>query len=103
MAQRMATLSTSDHAMPVTQAPPAILVADKIAMRFVTAGGELAALDNISFDVAPGEFLAVIGPSGCGKSTLFNIIGGLLGGYDGRVAVAGEKISGPHPSIGMVF
>ena len=103
MAQRMTTLSTSDHAMPVTQAPPAILVADNIAMRFVTAGGKLTALDNISFDVAPGEFLAVIGPSGCGKSTLFNIIGGLLGGYQGRVAVGGETISGPHASIGMVF
>jgi NitT/TauT family transport system ATP-binding protein len=99
----MATLSTSDRAMLVTQAPPAILVADNIAMRFVTAEGELTALDNVSFDVAPGEFLAVIGPSGCGKSTLFNIIGGLLGGYQGRVAVGGETISGPHASIGMVF
>jgi len=89
--------------MLVTQAPPAILVADNIAMRFVTAEGELTALDNVSFDVAPGEFLAVIGPSGCGKSTLFNIIGGLLGGYQGRVAVGGETISGPHASIGMVF
>src|SRR3984885_6321091 len=103
MAQRMTTRSTSDHAMPVTQAPPAILVADNIAMRFVTAGGKLTALDNISFDVAPGEFLAVIGPSGCGKSTLFNIIGGLLGGYQGRVSVGGETISGPHASIGMGF
>jgi NitT/TauT family transport system ATP-binding protein len=103
MAQRMATLSTSDRAMPVTLAAPAILVADNIAMRFVTAEGELTALDDVSFDVAPGEFLAVIGPSGCGKSTLFNIIGGLLGGYQGRVAVGGETISGPHASIGMVF
>jgi NitT/TauT family transport system ATP-binding protein len=34
---------------------------------------------------------------------LFNIIGGLLDGYDGRVSVAGETIRGPHPSIGMVF
>jgi NitT/TauT family transport system ATP-binding protein len=99
----MATLSTSDRAMPVTPAAPAILVADNIAMRFVAAEGELTALDNVSFDVAPGEFLAVIGPSGCGKSTLFNIIGGLLGGYQGRVAVGGETISGPHASIGMVF
>jgi NitT/TauT family transport system ATP-binding protein len=99
----MATLSTSDRAMPVTQAAPAILVADNIAMRFVTAEGELIALDDVSFDVAPGEFLAVIGPSGCGKSTLFNIIGGLLSGYQGRVAVGGETISGPHASIGMVF
>jgi NitT/TauT family transport system ATP-binding protein len=57
----------------------------------------------VSFNVTPGEFLAVIGPSGCGKSTLFNIIGGLLSGYDGRITVAGETVSGPHASIGMVF
>ena len=45
----------------------------------------------------------MIGPSGCGKSTLFNIIGGLLEGYQGRVTVAGETVKGPHASIGMVF
>jgi len=47
--------------------------------------------------------LAVIGPSGCGKSTLFNMIGGLLADYDGRISVAGEKVRGPHAAIGMVF
>jgi NitT/TauT family transport system ATP-binding protein len=57
----------------------------------------------VSFDVQPGEFVGVIGPSGCGKSTLFNIIGGLLGGYEGRVTVAGETVTGPHASIGMIF
>jgi NitT/TauT family transport system ATP-binding protein len=51
----------------------------------------------------PGEFLGVIGPSGCGKSTLFNIIGGLLDGYEGTVQVAGERVFGPHKSIGMIF
>ena len=45
----------------------------------------------------------MIGPSGCGKSTLFNIIGGLLDEYEGRVSVAGETVRGPHPSIGMIF
>jgi NitT/TauT family transport system ATP-binding protein len=51
----------------------------------------------------PGEFLSVIGPSGCGKSTLFNVMGGLLGGYEGRVTVGGETVRGPHASIGMIF
>jgi NitT/TauT family transport system ATP-binding protein len=105
MGQNMAAVSTSNRAMPLPQADSghALLVVDDIVMRFGSAEDGVTALDNVSFTVAPGEFLAVIGPSGCGKSTLFNIIGGLLGGYDGRVAVAGEKVYGPHASIGMVF
>jgi NitT/TauT family transport system ATP-binding protein len=98
----MAAVSTSSR-VPTAQAAPAILVVDDLSKRFANAESELVALDQVSFTVAPGEFLAVIGPSGCGKSTLFNIIGGLLSGYQGRVAVAGETISGPHQSIGMVF
>jgi len=81
----------------------AILVVDNIVKRFETPDGALTALDDVSLTVAPGEFLGVIGPSGCGKSTLFNVIGGLVDGYDGQVRVAGETVSGPHPSIGMVF
>src|SRR5579862_4413752 len=101
----MATVSTANRVTTLRQAEssPALLTVDDIVMRFGSAEDGVTALDNVSFTVAPGEFLAVIGPSGCGKSTLFNIIGGLLGGYDGRVAVAGEKVYGPHASIGMVF
>jgi len=104
----MAVVSTFNRVVPLSPVPQAgtgsaILVADDIVMNFHTAEGDVTALDHVSFDVAPSEFLAVIGPSGCGKSTLFNIIGGLLGGYDGRVTVAGQNISGPHASIGMVF
>ena len=80
-----------------------ILVVEDIVKRFDTPDGALTAIDRVSFDVAPGEFLAVIGPSGCGKSTLFNVIGGLLDGYQGRVSVAGETVRGPHAAIGMVF
>ena len=100
----MATVSTANRVTPLPQADsgPALLVVNDIVMRFGTAEDGVTALDNVSFTVAPGEFLAVIGPSGCGKSTLFNIIGGLLGGYDGRVAVAGEKVYGPHASIGIL-
>jgi NitT/TauT family transport system ATP-binding protein len=105
MGQNMAAVSTSNRVTPLPQAEsgPALLAVENIVMHFGTAEGGVTALDDVSFTVAPGEFLAVIGPSGCGKSTLFNIIGGLLGGYDGRVAVAGEKVYGPHASIGMVF
>jgi NitT/TauT family transport system ATP-binding protein len=80
-----------------------ILVVEDIVKRFETQDGVLTAVDHVSFSVEPGEFLAVIGPSGCGKSTLFNVIGGLLDGYDGRVVVDGEVVTGPHRSIGMIF
>jgi NitT/TauT family transport system ATP-binding protein len=99
----VAVVSTSNRAMPVHAAAAPILTVQAITMHFGTAEDGLTALDNVSFDVAPGEFLAVIGPSGCGKSTLFNIVGGLLSGHQGRVAVGGETISGPHAVIGMVF
>jgi NitT/TauT family transport system ATP-binding protein len=80
-----------------------ILLVEDVVKRFETPEGPVTAVDHVSFTVSPGEFLAVIGPSGCGKSTLFNMIGGLLDGFDGKVAVAGERISGPHAAIGMVF
>jgi len=90
-------------AAPRMGAADSILVVEDIVKRFDTPDGALTAIDGMSFNVAPGEFLAVIGPSGCGKSTLFNVIGGLLDGYQGRVTVAGETVRGPHAAIGMVF
>jgi NitT/TauT family transport system ATP-binding protein len=81
-----------------------LLAVERLTKRFTSADGStLTAVDDLSFAVAPGEFVSLIGPSGCGKSTVFNIIGGLLGDYEGRVTVAGATISGTHPSIGMVF
>src|SRR5215208_3899315 len=80
-----------------------LLAVENIVKRFETPDGVLTAVDDVSFNVTPGEFLSVIGPSGCGKSTLFNVMGGLMGGYDGRVSVGGETIRGPHASIGMIF
>jgi NitT/TauT family transport system ATP-binding protein len=100
----MVTAATSTARIgEATKPADAILVVDDVSKRFDTPDGPLIAVDHMSFTVAPGEFLAVIGPSGCGKSTLFNVIGGLIDQYDGRITVAGEKVSGPHASIGMVF
>src|SRR5262245_46449600 len=80
-----------------------VLVVDDLVKQFDTPDGPIRAVENISFAVSRGEFLSVIGPSGCGKSTVFNVIGGLLGDFQGRVAIQGEPIRGPHRSIGMVF
>jgi NitT/TauT family transport system ATP-binding protein len=99
----VATLPKSGAAGAQTPADAGILVVDDIVKQFDTPEGPLTALERVSLSVRPGEFLAVIGPSGCGKSTLFNIIGGLIDGYQGFVAVGGETVRGPHPAIGMVF
>jgi NitT/TauT family transport system ATP-binding protein len=61
------------------------------------------AVEAVSFEVREGEFFSIIGPSGCGKSTLLRIIAGLLRASSGELTVAGELVSGPHPSIAMVF
>jgi len=57
----------------------------------------LLAVDQVGFDVAPGEILAVIGPNGAGKTTLFNMIAGVLAPDDGSIRFAGERIDGLGP------
>src|SRR5947209_17979341 len=79
-----------------------ILVVDNIVKRFETPDGLLTTLDHVSQMVAPGKFLGVIGPSGCGNSTLFNVMDGLVDGYDGRVSLGDETVSGPKPWIGII-
>lgn len=54
---------------------------------------ELNALDNVSFTVNAGEFIAITGPSGSGKSTLANIIGGLDRPTEGKVMVDGKDLA----------
>jgi ABC-type nitrate/sulfonate/bicarbonate transport system ATPase subunit len=80
-----------------------LLVIDRVCKEFATADGRVTAVDHVSLDVRPGEFVSIIGPSGCGKSTLFHIVGGLTTKTSGRVTINGEPIDGPHPAVGMVF
>jgi len=60
--------------------------------RIYRDGAELVALNQVSLDVARGEFLAVVGPSGSGKSTLLNLIGALDIPTEGQVVVNGVDI-----------
>jgi NitT/TauT family transport system ATP-binding protein len=80
-----------------------LLDVDRVSKCFVTREGVVTAVDDVSFSIAPGEFVSIIGPSGCGKSTVFNIVGGLVSDYDGRVTIGGVTVRGTHPAIGMVF
>ena len=96
-------MDSPESAEPVRPKGRALLNVEHVSKRFATRDGPITAVDDVSFSVVEGEFVSIIGPSGCGKSTLFNIIGGLVGDYEGRVRVAGEAIAGTHPAIGMVF
>lgn len=77
-----------------------------------TKEGDVRALDDVTLEVADGEFVAVRGPSGCGKSTLLAMIGGLAQPTSGKVVVAGEELGAMSTtqraafraeSIGFVF
>lgn len=71
----------------------------------ITLGGT-AIIEDLSLEVASGEFLVLLGPSGCGKSTLLNGIAGLLDVSGGTIAIAGKDVTGTDPAdrnIGMVF
>jgi ABC-type nitrate/sulfonate/bicarbonate transport system ATPase subunit len=74
--------------------PPRIEVTG-LHREFDLGGGAVRkVIENVSFSVAPGEFVSVIGPSGCGKSTMFNIIAGLESPTSGTVAVDGVDAIG---------
>jgi putative spermidine/putrescine transport system ATP-binding protein len=68
--------------------------------------GELRAVDDISLEVAPGEFVTLLGPSGSGKTTTLRIIGGFIQPDAGTVMLDGRDLTRVPPykrDIGMVF
>lgn len=69
--------------------------------------GSFTAIDQLSFDVARGEIVAVLGKTGCGKSTIFNLIAGLAEPTSGRITVDGLDPFGEFAAlrgkIGIVF
>lgn len=64
---------------------------------FTSDKGPLAVVDDVSFTVGDGEFVAVVGPSGCGKSTLMNMMAGFIQPDSGTVLIDGVPRSKPDP------
>ena len=63
---------------------------------FVSDKGPLPVVDDVSFTVGDGEFVAVVGPSGCGKSTLMNMMAGFVRPDSGAVVIDGVPRSKPN-------
>jgi len=68
-----------------------------------TRHGVLPAIEDVSFEIASGEFLCIVGPSGCGKTTLLRLLAGLLPPDQGEVRLNGQLLREPCSDIGLVF
>lgn len=76
---------------------------DRVGVEFPAPGGDVVAVEDVSFAVGDREFVSVVGPSGCGKSTLLNCIAGFVAPTRGRVLLDGAAVTGPGPDRGVIF
>jgi len=79
--------------------PALILTVKNLSVVFPDNNGGLHALEDISFEVCPRDFICFLGPSGSGKTTLLRILASLLPPTTGEINFIGNQ----HPQVGMVF
>ena len=80
------------------------IVIDKVNHTYRPPRGKpVLALADVSLEVKPREFLAILGPSGCGKSTLLYLVGGFFPIERGSILVEGKAVAAPGPDRGIVF
>ena len=80
-----------------------LLTIEKLDKEYATPTGAVEAMQDVSLEVDEGEFVSIVGPSGCGKSTLMETVGGLIEPSGGEVRIAGNRVQGTDPAIGIVF
>jgi NitT/TauT family transport system ATP-binding protein len=80
-----------------------VLEARGLSVTYGRGPGAVRALGDVSFSVAPGEFVCVVGPSGCGKTTLLKSLSGLLVPTSGQTLVEGRPVTGVPEGLAMVF
>jgi len=102
------TSSQIGGSIALTDDQPRSVTVDVISVQELSKGypsrdGSVNALQDITFSMKEGEFVAVVGPSGCGKSTLLKILAGLMLPSKGKAYLRGTPINGPRRDIGVVF
>ncbi|RXH35846.1 MULTISPECIES: ABC transporter ATP-binding protein [Bradyrhizobium] len=76
---------------------------DKVSLSFGTPKGRLNVVEDVSYDINDGDFIAVIGPSGCGKTTMMSMLAGFQKPTTGKVLFDGRPVAGPGPERGVIF
>jgi NitT/TauT family transport system ATP-binding protein len=81
--------------------PHAFVDFDRVYLAYDEQSGY--AVEDITLQIRPGEFIAIVGPSGCGKSTFMKLCTGLRPPTQGTVTVDGKQVTGPLKIVGMAF
>ena len=76
---------------------------DRVSLEFNTPKGRLRVVEDVSYEINDGDFIAVIGPSGCGKTTMMSMLAGFQKPTTGKVLFDGQPVKGPGPERGVIF
>ncbi len=80
-----------------------LLKFNNVSYAYHNTDGETPALNQVTFTIEKGEFVAVVGPSGCGKSTLLSLISGLIEPEDGWISINDKGVKNSRTDIGYML
>ncbi|MDR7482004.1 MAG: ABC transporter ATP-binding protein [Armatimonadota bacterium] len=96
-------MSAEPSRVPSSAGASALVDVRGLSKVFVRGPRRVAALEDLSLQVASGEFVTIVGPSGCGKSTFLHLLGGFVAPSSGTMRIAGRAVTGPGPDRGVMF